>query len=126
MSAGTARGGRAIRALAVVAAVVTLGLTAGCSSGGASGDPADYTAVIDVRTPAEYAEGHVTGAENIDVEAADFAARVAELPDEGTYLVYCRSGNRAGQAKAIMEEAGLDVVNGGGLTDMGAAGFTME
>lgn len=79
--------------------------------------------VIDVRTPQEYAEGHVAAATNLDVQAADFDARIAELDPTGSYVVYCRSGNRSAAAAARMTEAGLDVVDGGALTDMAAAGW---
>jgi phage shock protein E len=80
--------------------------------------------VIDVRTPEEFAAGHVEGALLIDVSAPDFAARIAELDPEGRYLVYCRSGNRSAQAVAAMRDTGLDVEDGGGLGDMEADGWT--
>jgi phage shock protein E len=82
--------------------------------------------VVDVRTPEEYSQGHAPGARNIDVGAADFRERVAELDRDGSYLVYCRSGNRSAQAAAIMRELGLDVEDGGGLADMEAAGWTLD
>lgn len=120
-----------VRLVSVVVLVLTLGLLQGCggssapASGGTSaGDPdASYAAIIDVRTPAEFAEGHVAGAINLDVSAADFAGKVAELSSSGTYLVYCRSGNRSAAAAATMREAGLTVIDGGGLEDMRTAGF---
>jgi phage shock protein E len=80
--------------------------------------------VIDVRTPEEFADGHVEGALLIDISAPDFAERVAELDPEGEYLVYCRSGNRSAQAVAAMRDTGLDVEDGGGLGDMEADGWT--
>ena len=43
----------------------------------------DSRVVIDVRTPAEYAAGHIAGAQNIDVEAADFASRISSLDKDG-------------------------------------------
>lgn len=80
--------------------------------------------VIDVRTPAEYAAGHVSGAVNIDVESPDFTAQLAELDKSGTYYVYCRSGRRSGIATQQMADAGfVSVVNlEGGLADLQAAG----
>ena len=84
---------------------------------------AEGAAVIDVRTPEEYAEGHVEGATNIDVQATDFDDRVAELDRDTTYVVYCRSGNRSADAAERMREAGLTVVDGGSLEDMAAAGY---
>lgn len=63
--------------------------------------------VIDVRTPAEYAEGHLPDAVNIDIQGADFDAQVAQLDPEGEYAVYCRSGNRS---RAAIEEMAADGV----------------
>lgn len=78
---------------------------------------------IDVRTPEEYAEGHVDGAANLDFQGAAFADQIAALDPDGTYVVYCRSGNRSAQAAAEMRAIGLDVIDGGALTDMAAAGW---
>jgi rhodanese-related sulfurtransferase len=68
------------------------------------------TIVLDVRTPTEYAGGHLTGAQNIDIEAADFATRIAALDKSATYAVYCRSGNRSGTALEQMKAAGFSHV----------------
>jgi rhodanese-related sulfurtransferase len=74
--------------------------------------------IVDVRTPSEYQEGHFPGAVNIPVDR--IGGRLAELgPKDGPIVVYCRSGHRAGAAKAILERGGFtNVVNGGGLTQM--------
>jgi phage shock protein E len=81
--------------------------------------------VLDVRTPEEYAEGHVDGATNIDFYAADFADQVAELDRDQEYVVYCRSGNRSSQATALMAEQGFTAVNDvdGGIVAWEAAGL---
>jgi phage shock protein E len=80
--------------------------------------------LIDVRTPAEVAEGALEGAINIDLQGPDFAAAVSELPRDDAYFVYCRSGNRSGQAIEIMRELGFtDLVNGGGFEDLAEAGL---
>jgi len=68
---------------------------------------ADGVTVIDVRTPEEYAEGHVEGAELIDFYEPTFAERIAELDRDREYIVYCRSGNRSGQAVDLMEQLGF-------------------
>jgi phage shock protein E len=83
--------------------------------------------VIDVRTPEEFAEGHIEGAMMIDFSAPDFADRVAELDPEQEYLVYCRSGNRSGQAVAIMRKLGFDRVFDmeGGTVAYAAAGLPL-
>jgi phage shock protein E len=84
--------------------------------------PLTVGTVIDVRTPDEYAEGHLDGAVNIDVQAADFAERIAELPTDAEYTVYCRTGSRAGAAVAQMTTLGFtDVTNAGSLADASAS-----
>ena len=80
-------------------------------------------AVIDVRTPEEFAAGHVAGAVNLNLQDPAFAEQVAALDPGAAYVVYCRSGNRSATAVAQMRAAGLDVLDGGGLQDMAAAGW---
>lgn len=63
------------------------------------------TIVLDVRTPAEFASGHLPQAQNIDIEGPDFATRLAALDKSATYAVYCRSGNRSGTALEQMAAA---------------------
>jgi len=70
----------------------------------------DGLRVIDVRTPTEFAEGHITGAELIDISGADFAERIASLERDATYFVYCRSDNRSGVATQMMLEMGFTSV----------------
>jgi len=60
--------------------------------------------ILDVRTPDEFAEGHMPGARNLDYSAADFKAKLAELNHDQTYLVHCRSGGRSARAVALMKE----------------------
>lgn len=72
--------------------------------------------VIDVRTAAEFATGHVDGAVNIDLSNGDLAAALAGMDKSAAYVLYCRSGNRSGQALALMEQAGFaNVKNLGSL-----------
>jgi rhodanese-related sulfurtransferase len=79
--------------------------------------------VIDVRTAAEFAAGHVASAVNIDVEADDFGERISSLDRGAPYLVYCRSGRRSAIAAETMAKAGFtDVVDAGGLEPLVAAG----
>src|SRR5882672_4565284 len=54
--------------------------------------------VLDVRTAKEYQLGHIPGAVNIDVNAADFEKKMAELDKAKTYLVHCASGVRSVRA----------------------------
>lgn len=64
-------------------------------------------ALIDVRTPSEFATGHIDQAINIDFENPSFASEVRKLDTTKTYFVYCRSGNRSGQAVSIMKSNGI-------------------
>jgi rhodanese-related sulfurtransferase len=83
--------------------------------------------VIDVRTPEEFAAGHVAGALNYDVNGAAFSDQIAELDPEAPVLVYCRSGNRSAQAASQMEDIGIvDIADAGGLADLAAAGAPVE
>ncbi len=68
--------------------------------------PADLV-VLDVRTPQEYAEGHLDGAVLVDFYDPDFADQLSRLDLGVPYLVYCRSGNRSGQALAMMQQLGF-------------------
>lgn len=79
--------------------------------------------VLDVRTPGEYQSGHLAVARNIDFLADDFQARVDPLPREATYYLYCRSGNRSGQAARLMANMGFtNVYNIGGYNSLAQAG----
>lgn len=67
----------------------------------------DDLVVLDIRTPEEFAEGHLEGAVNIDFYAPDFAQQLAELDPETDYVLYCRSDNRSGQAMPVLEDLGF-------------------
>jgi len=102
--------------------LATFALIAGATlslAGCASAEPVEITAdtvIIDVRTPGEFASGHLEGAVNIDIQSPDFAAQVMELDKDGEYFIYCRSGNRSGQAISQMDKMGFtDMTNGGGV-----------
>lgn len=79
--------------------------------------------IVDVRTPEEFAQGHIDGAVNIPVEFPDFIDRVSELDPAGTYAVYCRSGNRSQPAVAGMASVGI---NGIFELESGTTGWTSE
>ena len=81
--------------------------------------------VLDVRTPAEFAGGHLAGAANVDVMAPDFRQRIEamDLPASGPVYLYCRSGNRSGTAANILRQMGHEgAVNIGGYDALVAAG----
>ena len=82
---------------------------------------------VDVRTPGEFMTGHIQGAQNIDFESGNFENEISTLDKEATYAVYCRSGNRSGQAVAIMHDAGFhNVYNlNGGIIDWTNAGMML-
>lgn len=82
------------------------------------------TTVIDVRTPGEYAGGHLQGAVNIDVESPAFSAGIAALSKSAAYAVYCHSGRRSALASDQMASAGFTNITNlqGGIADLQAAG----
>ena len=63
--------------------------------------------VLDVRTPAETAEGKIDGAVELDFNSGDFAAQLEQLDKSQTYLVYCQSGGRSSSACEMMKEKGF-------------------
>jgi phage shock protein E len=113
---------------AIVAATVLLGGCSGATVSATSGptaavapasgsslSPTEFAAaaklpdtiLLDVRTPSEFAAGHIPGAVNIDVESATFLEAVAMLEPGKAYAIYCRSGNRSKTAMAAMGQAGF-------------------
>lgn len=113
------RSTRPWRRLVLAAVVAVLGVFAlgACSSSGGSVQtvgPDEFRAavdegadIIDVRTPAEFAEGHIEGATNIDLNGGNFEAAIGQLDSSKTYAVYCRSGNRSATATGIMADNGF-------------------
>lgn len=78
--------------------------------------------VLDVRTPAEFAEGHIARAVNLPLDTVE--ARAGEVPAGRPVYVICRSGSRSAQASDILKKAGKEVINvGGGMNDWIAAGY---
>jgi rhodanese-related sulfurtransferase len=67
---------------------------------------ADFV-ILDVRTPTEFAEGHIDRAVNLDVQSRDFEKGLRKLDREKSYLVYCRTGNRSRKATVAMEALGF-------------------
>lgn len=77
--------------------------------------------LIDVRTPKEFAEEHLQGAENIDVKALDFAEKIKGV--KGNVAVYCRSGKRSLNAANQLAAQGCTVYDlGGGIIAWKQAG----
>lgn len=63
--------------------------------------------LVDVRTPKEFAEGHLSGALNIDVLEPDFITEVEKLDINKPIYVYCRSGKRSAKAALILKDFGF-------------------
>lgn len=84
------------------------------SGGSASQIQTAGATVIDVRTPQEYASGHLQGAQNIDVSSPTFKSALSSMPKSGSYVVYCRSGNRSAAAKKEMQSLGFTNVTDAG------------
>ncbi len=64
--------------------------------------------ILDVRTDAEVAEGIIPNSIHIDIyRGQEFVSELEKLDKSKNYYVYCRSGNRSGQACKIMEELGF-------------------
>jgi rhodanese-related sulfurtransferase len=122
----------------ILALIASLLLVTGCSSsalGVTNMNVSEFSqkikeagvVTLDVRTPAEFAEGHIEGARLIDFQSGNFEGEIAGLDKEATYAVYCRSGNRSGQAVAIMHDAGFHNVYNleGGVIDWVNEGMTL-
>jgi rhodanese-related sulfurtransferase len=85
-------------------------------------DPA--VVVIDVRTPEEFATGHIANAVNMNVEGADFDAQVSNVTKSASVAVYCHSGRRSAIAADKMVAAGFKNIHNldGGISAWTAAG----
>jgi rhodanese-related sulfurtransferase len=121
----------------VFALIASVLLLAGCSSSTGAIDlgVSEFSTkvaeagviTLDVRTPIEFAEGHIEGARLIDFQSGNFENEIAALDKNATYAVYCRSGNRSGQAVKVMHDAGFhNVYNlNGGVIDWANAGLPL-
>lgn len=93
-------------------------------------DPQTYVAqfdntphfLLDVRTPQEFAGGHLEGAANIAVETLQ--ANLDAIPRDQPIVLYCRSGNRSAQAASILDAAGFtNIYDLGGIVAWQQAGL---
>lgn len=80
--------------------------------------------IIDVRTPEEFATGHLENAQNINIYDADFAQRIGQLDKEAPVFVYCKAGGRSADAAGQMQKMGFKHVYDmkGGFMAWSAAG----
>lgn len=111
------------RTLGTLALSLTLALgLAACAPSAEPIEVNESTVLLDVRTPAEFDGGHLEGALNVDVQSAEFDAEVAQLDPDLAYVVYCRTGNRSGQAIERMAALGFaDLTNGGSVESASSA-----
>ena len=121
----------------VIALIGSILLLAGCSSSSSAVDLSvnEFSAkvaeagviTLDVRTPGEFMGGYIEGAKNIDFQSGNFENEIAALDKNATYAVYCRSGNRSGQAVKVMHDAGFHSVYNlnGGVIDWANAGLPL-
>ena len=116
-----ARLGSARRLLGAVVALTVLSLAPLACGADTTIDPqaaelvSAGAVIIDVRTPEEFAAGHLDGALLIDIKNPSFDAEIAKLNAAASYIVYCRSGNRSAQAVDRMREIGIE-----NITDLGS------
>jgi rhodanese-related sulfurtransferase len=121
----------------VIALLASVLLLAGCSSSSSAVDlsVSEFSSkvteagiiTLDVRTPGEFNEGHIEGAQLIDFQSGNFESEIATLDKSKTYAVYCRSGSRSGQAVKIMSDAGFTNIYNldGGVIDWANAGLPL-
>jgi rhodanese-related sulfurtransferase len=63
--------------------------------------------IIDVRTADEFADGHIKGAKNINIQNKNFELIANDLDKEKPIYIYCRSGMRSAKAGKTLEEMGF-------------------
>lgn len=117
----------AVAVLAVAAFFIRMQMPGGGASGTATQqriDPQQYRAsfmaparphlLVDVRTPAEFAGGHIEGAVNIPLDSLE--QHLDEIPQDQPVVIYCRSGNRSATAARQLAQAGYtDIYDLGGI-----------
>lgn len=104
---------------------MVLMLLVGCARAVSPNEVADAKAMVargglllDVRTPEEFAAGHVEGAVNLPVQELDAKWETLSVPNDREVVVYCRSGRRSAQAKTLLEGKGVKrVVDIGGMSN---------
>ena len=102
-----------MKSLSFLAFVAAFGLTSLNAA-----DPADVTVdkaaemlaedgkvtVLDIRTPEEYADGHLKDAVNVNFNGGDFEAQIAKLDPSKPYLVHCAAGGRSGKSMELFKK----------------------
>jgi rhodanese-related sulfurtransferase len=81
--------------------------------------------LVDVRTPEEYATGHIAGSVNIPLQ--ELSSRMSEIPTNQPVVIYCRSGNRSAQAADLLKNAGYSqLYDLGGIIAWAASGLPVQ
>jgi rhodanese-related sulfurtransferase len=91
-------------------------------------NPPEDLVILDIRTPEEFAAGHIAGAINIDYYAGDFEQRLGALDLDVPYVMYCNSGNRSSNALPLMDSIGFSEVYelDGGIQAWFGAGLPVQ
>lgn len=76
----------------------------------------EKTVIVDVRTPQEFAEGHV--ADSINIPLDEIHQHFDELKKLGDIVLCCASGGRSGQAALFLKQNGIPCINGGSWTNV--------
>jgi len=84
--------------------------------------------LVDVRTPNEYAQGHLANAVLIDIYSDDFKSRVAKLDKSKPVFVYCKAGSRSHSAVGIFQDLGFKEIYdlSGGINAWQSANMPIE
>lgn len=91
-------------------AVMLVGAACASLSGQKAHELVDAGAVlVDVRSPEEFAQGHIDGALNIPI--GELEQRMGELPKEKDIVLYCRSGARSSRGRSMLTNAGYAKVH---------------
>jgi len=100
-----------------------MGLFDAIFGGGGGGQTKEFlergAVIIDVRSPGEFAGGHVKGSKNIPLQSVE--AKIKDIKKLNKPVVACcASGGRSGQATQILQKHGVEAVNGGGWQSVNA------
>jgi phage shock protein E len=76
----------------------------------------DGATIVDVRTPAEYKNGHIKASINIPLQVLD--KNISKLNKNKPVITCCASGMRSGSAKSLLKSKGFDAYNGGSWTSL--------
>ena len=131
----------------IILSIVILTIFSGCVSDTKPAEKTQYTDIsvqegkglidrgevfiLDVRTPEEYASGHINGSTLLavqDIPEQELAEKLKEIPKDRKILVYCKSGRRSAEASGILARNGFAEVYNmkGGITEWMNAGYEVE